>query len=621
MCGLAGFFSIHPDVAESSLREHVAAMCAQIRHRGPDEAGLYVNAENGVALGHQRLSIIDLSTGQQPLATKDQAIWIVFNGEIYNFKLLREELRAKGFHFKTSSDTEVIVNAYLAWGEDCVRHLRGMFAFAIWDSRENSLFCARDRLGIKPLYYQWDGTNLIFGSELKAVLAHPAAGARLDSDALVDFLRLQYLPSPQTPFQSIRKLPAGHTLRIKGDKLNVQKYWDIDLEQSQSLDMIEAADRLREKLQEAVGIRLVSEVPIGAFLSGGTDSSIVVALMQDAMKEPVKTHCVGFNESAYDERSHARYIADRFSTDHEESMVNLNIADDLEKIIWHMDEPFADASAIPTYYLCQETRKRVTVSLSGDGGDELFCGYNWYAELARLNRFDDSIPQTLRRMITLFANRMDPTLRGATLLMNMGASSARRHRNLRNFFSDSQLSALLGMPQSALISHPLEQIYDGLATSGDPIKDAQYVDVKSYMVEDILMKVDKMSMAHSLEVRVPILDHQVVEYAFSLATNLKMDAVSRKKALKASAADLIPSEFFERKKQGFSVPLRSWLLRELKDHVDQYLLNPSRNSGMFNQREVVRLWNRFESGSLRVDLSHQLWSLLAFEMWHNQFAG
>lgn len=624
MCGICGVFS--PDaVRDDSLKMGVARMCKLIEHRGPDEHGVYADVEHGLALGHQRLSIIDVTDGQQPLSNNDQSLWIVFNGEIYNYCDLRKRLADKGHKFKTHSDTETILLAYSEWGEACVDYLRGMFSFVIWDAKENKVFCARDHVGIKPLYYYWDDINFIFASELKAVIAHDLVKQEINHDAIVNYLRLQYIPAPDTIFKNINKLPAAHTLSIKNGQLKLNKYWNIDINSNVfSGGDEEARQCLRKRLQESVDMQLVSEVPIGAFLSGGTDSSVVVGLMDNKMQGSIKTQCVGFEQREYDERKYARYIADRFETDHSESMVHLAIDEELDKIIWHMDEPFADASAIPTYYLCREARKRVTVCLSGDGGDELFSGYNWYEELARLSRMDNKVPQRLRKTVGgLLLNHVPTTLKGGTLLRNIAAEHSTRHKNLRSCFSDSFIDSLLvERPSRKLneIVHPIDALYENIGKTDDVVKAAQLVDFQSYMVEDILMKVDKMSMAHSLEVRVPILDHKVVELAFSLETRLKMTAESRKIILKESVSDLIPRDFFERKKQGFSVPMRYWLQNQLKERVGDFLLSGTKSqSGLFRQKSVERLWKQFNKQAYRIDLENHIWSLLSFELWYDQF--
>ena len=438
---------------------------------------------------------------------------------------------------------------------------------------------------------------------------------------------MQYSPAPNTAFNSVHTLQPGHTLSLTNQSLTLNQFWSINLDDKSDFTYQQSKSSLRHVLQEAVDIRLESEVPIGSFLSGGTDSSIVVALMSQSMKDKVKTHCIGFDQKEFDESSYARIIADKFSTDHIETFVNIDIDKNIEKIIWHMDEPFSDASAIPTYLLCQETKKRVTVCLSGDGGDELFAGYNWYAELQRLQKIDQKVPVSMRKFLSKgLLKKLHMNYRGATFLKNIGEPLKNRHANLMSCFSDAHISTVLNddIKEQVLLENPIEHLYDNLENSplynNDPVKISQWVDTQSYMSEDILMKVDKMSMAHSLEVRVPILDHHVVEFAFKEITNRKINGKNRKILLKDSASDLISKDFFERKKQGFSVPLREWLLNDLHDRVGDYLLSPnSGSSGVFNQKEVNKLWQQFKNNKTRIDLSQHIWTLLCFEMWHKEY--
>jgi len=623
MCGICGIYTPQNNKYKEGLKPHIDTMCSLIEHRGPDEKGLHIDAENGLALGHQRLSIIDVSTGQQPMTNEDGMVWVVFNGEIYNHNILRQELLSKGHQFRTKSDTETIVHAYEEWGEDCVTHFRGMFAFVVWDKSKRKLFCARDRLGIKPFYYYWDGHNFLFSSELKSIISHPLVKRSINNSSLVDYFRLQYVPAPKSILNDVQKLQPGRTLTIHDGNIRINRFWEIDLDDRSKLSIEDAQESLRNTLQESVDIRLESEVPIGAFLSGGTDSSIIVALMSQLMNDSVKTHCIGFDHKEFDESHFARIIADQFKTDHEETFIDIDIDKNIEKIIWHMDEPFSDSSAIPTYLLCQETKKRVTVCLSGDGGDELFSGYNWYDEIRKLNKLDSKFPLFIRKLISkgLFSG-LDTNMRGATFLKNIGASDADRHVNLRSCFSDSHISKIINKDilDSHFQNNPLLDLYSSLQSSDDAIKKAQWVDVQSYMSEDILMKVDKMSMAHALEVRVPILDHNVVNFAFMENTDRKINSKSRKILFKNSVSDLVSPRFFDRKKQGFSVPLRDWLLKDLKDRVGDYLLSHnSRGSGVFNRQEVNKLWNTFENDRLNIDLSNHIWSLLCYEMWHEEF--
>jgi len=624
MCGICGFLEPSP-CPLPEMRQAIDGMCHTLRHRGPDGQGVFLDNDPPVALGHQRLSIIDITGGQQPMANEDQTIHIVFNGEIYNYQEIRHLLQNKGHVFTTSSDTETIVHAYEEWGHTCLHHLRGMFSFTIWDSGNQRLFCARDRVGIKPFYYFWDGYRFAFSSEIKALLAHPEIVPELDNEALVNYLRLLYIPAPQTIYRNIYKLPPGHFLLLENGRLSTAPYWDLHhaIRQQRRLTLREASKQLRDTLQEAVDIRLISEVPLGAFLSGGVDSSIVVALMSQTTGGGVMSHTEGFTDKDYDESGHPRTIAQQFRCDHSEITMKPDVRHILPKLIWHMDEPFADASMIPTYFLCQAARKRVTVCLSGDGGDELFAGYNWYAELQKLQKLNRLMPPAVRAGLALPGNMIPETIRGTTFLRNLASDWSKRHINLIGGFTDQQIGRLTGHDPSASnrqYIHPLSMLYQEQALAEDPVLNAQYIDFQSYMVDDILMKVDKMSMAHSLEVRVPLLDHKFVELAFSLATDLKIKGSERKIALKECVSDIIPRDFFARRKQGFSIPLKCWLQNELQDYVHEYLLSPSSHTGHFlDMTEVKNIWDTMNNKTMRIDLSPHVWALLCLELWARTF--
>ena len=627
MCGIAGYLDFSSRISNETMVSNVQEMCRVIEHRGPDEHGIYSAPNFPIVFGHQRLSILDLASGQQPLKNHDGDLVIVFNGEIYNYRELREQLKALGHFFRTQSDTEVLVQSYKEWGDECVQHLRGMFAFSIWDIKRQRLFCARDRLGIKPFYYYKDNKSFVFCSEIKGILANKSVEKKFNIEPLSDFLASSYSPGEQTFFQNLHKLPPAHTLSISSGKLEIKPYWAITetVKDAQTLGFEESALSFKEQLQKAIQIRLVSDVPIGAFLSGGLDSSSIVALMSKQLDKPVLTHCVGFNDEGLDERKHAQTVSRFLKTNHTDQLVNIDVGATLDKIIWHMDEPFADASAIPTYYLCESTRKRVKVCLSGDGGDELLAGYAWYAELDRMLKLDKFIPAWLRNsgMVEKFA-ALPYFMRGATLLKNVSASPINRHINLMTYFNENSILNLLSDDYKAAHVkrlHPLNKIYEGLPSSWDDIKRAQLADVQSYLVEDILMKVDKMSMAHGLEVRVPFLDHELVEFLFRQPTSYKLLAGNQKRLLKKAMASALPQETINRKKQGFSVPIREWLLGDLKERVGDLLLSSTTSaSGAFNTREVELVWKRLQSKSGNtIDLSHHIWTLLCFEMWHQQY--
>ena len=624
MCGICG--SLGPanwqprEAAEKSVKD----MCTSIAHRGNDGHGIYQDASQGIFLGHQRLSIIDIQGGAQPLSDRNNKAWIVFNGEVYNFKALRVELRKLGFQFQTESDTEVVVQAYLAWGEACVEKLEGMFAFAIWDSRDNSLFCARDHFGMKPFYYYWNGQHFVFASEIKSLLKHPLVSSVQDTAAFKSYLQYKYIPAPDTIYKNIKKLPAATWLKIKAGQFKIQNYWDIArISENNTFNESQYGEKLYDHLESAVLSHMNSDVPLGAFLSGGIDSSVIVGLMGQSKANPIKTFTARFNNEAFNESHYAANVSKHFCTNHHELTINMNVKEDLEKIIYHLDEPFADASAIPTYYICREARKSVTVCLSGDGGDELFAGYNWYSELIRLQSLKRAIPDRLASVLSNLSGRLLPTTYpGASLFKNLNLQPQKQHANLMSCFSDDDIDRLCHLyngPNEALSA--FQQTYSGYSgPSDDVVKMAQITDIQTYLVEDILMKVDKMSMAHGLEVRVPMLDHKLVELAMGMPTALKINGNDRKKILKRSVKNLLPKETLNRSKQGFSAPVEQWLKEDLRDMFGDLLLAPNtQDSGMFDRKEVEKLWHKFSNNKVHVGLSERLWTLLCYEAWHSVY--
>lgn len=626
MCGIAGHWSTSRNRQSADLRDSVEAMCQSIAHRGPDAHGVYEDPELPIVLGHQRLSVLDLASGSQPMSDTTSNYWLVFNGEIYNYRALRKKLRALGYQFKTQSDAETIIYAYLEWGERCVEYLDGMFAFALWDRLQQQLFCARDRLGIKPFYYYFAGGEFAFCSELKGLVANAEIKLAVNYSVLGEFLTAGYVANQQTSISATRRMPPGHTLTLKDGKVELNCYWSIAsaANTKSALSFEQASEELKHILGSAVENQLVSDVPIGAFLSGGIDSSAVVALMAEAMEGPVLTHCVGFNARNMDERGYAADVAKHIGTDHRDFLVDIDVGAALDNIVWHMDEPFADASAIPTYYLCQAARQRVTVCLSGDGGDELFGGYNWHEQLARFSRFDDIAPQWFRSSMRGLFSAIPYQYSGATFLRNIGQLPMSRHMQLTSRFSEAHIRNVIagGVLEADLtIRHPLAEGYRNVPSNWGAVKRAQLADMQSYMVEGILMKVDKMSMASSLEVRVPMLDHRLVEFAFSQPTSYNVVAGNRKRLLKSSISRMLPDSTLARKKQGFSVPLRDWLLGDLRERVGDLLLSAERShSGIFKTSEVEKLWRQFVKVGFHIDLSHHIWTLLCYEMWHQQYS-
>jgi len=616
MCGIAGIFRCDGAAPGSEL---LRVMTTAIAHRGPDGDGFFFDGP--VGLGHRRLAIIDLVTGDQPMASDDGSVVLIFNGEIYNFRELRRELEARGAAFRTTSDTEVILRAYEAWDVECLPRLRGMFTFALWDKARRRLFLARDRVGIKPLVYAWDGRRLLFASEIKALLEDPALPRELDWEALRDFLTLHYIPSPRTIFRSIRKLPPASYLLLDLDRgePEIRRYWDLRFEPNDRPSEADWLEGLRWHLSDAVRSHLVSDVPIGAFLSGGVDSSTVVALMAQATAGRVRTFSIGFDDSDFDELEHARAVAQRYETQHFEYVVKPNALDTLPRLAWQFDEPFADSSALPTYYVSKITREHVTVGLSGDGGDENFLGYTRYARAQRLHESLDAFPAVLARpLLRLAARLLPPGARGQGYLDLLGASPVDRYFKLMAYQRSETLRSLLS-PGAREHVKPLvsPDLFRRLAVEGrtrDYASTLQYLDIHCYLPEDILTKVDRTSMAVSLEARVPLLDHVLMEYVATMPTALKFRDGAGKVILKRAMATDLPAGILNRRKMGFGLPIASWFRRELTDYVRDVLDGRrTRQRGLVDAAAVSALLDEHQSGGR--DRSSQIWALLALEEW------
>ena len=621
MCGIAGIFHPHePDrpVDGPLLR----AMTDSLAHRGPDDRGFYEGP--GVGLGHRRLSIIDLAGGHQPLANEDGSVWVVFNGEIYNFVELMPELERLGHRFATRSDTEVIVHAWEEWGEACVDRFRGMFAFALFDRRRRILFLARDRLGIKPLFYaHLADETFLFGSELKALLVHPELGRRVDPRGIEDFFAFGYVPEPRTILYSVAKLAPGHCLTITPDGERLRQYWDVAFEDGRVVDESEAAHELIERLAEAVRIRMIAEVPLGAFLSGGVDSSAVVALMARASDRPVATCSISFGDPAYDEAPYARLVAEQYHTDHHEERVAADAFGLVDRLAALYDEPFADSSALPTYEVCRIARQRVTVALSGDGGDENLAGYRRYRWDRDENRLRGFLPQAIRGPLFGLLGRLYPKADWAPRLLRAKATFQSLARSPLEGYAHSvgiladDLRARLFTPglRAALSGYRAVDAfrpYFDAAPTTDPLSRIQYLDLKSYLVGDILTKVDRASMAHSLEVRVPILDHQVVEWIARLPSSLKLKGREGKYLFKRALEPLLPRAVLYRPKQGFAVPIERWFRDELAEPVRATLLGPRlAQCGYFEPRFLARVVREHQAG-LR-NFTPLIWSLFMFD--------
>jgi asparagine synthase (glutamine-hydrolysing) len=627
MCGICG--KLYHEGDRKVDKELVHRMASLLNHRGPDDEGVYVKDNAG--LGHKRLSIIDLSpAGHQPMSNEDGSIWIVFNGEIYNYIGLREELQKKGHTFVSHTDTETILHLYEDKGVECVHDLRGMFAFAIWDERRHRLFLARDRAGKKPLVYAHTKEALLFASEIKSLLIDPSVDQQLDYRALHHYLTYQYVPSPRTIFTGIKKLPPAHMLICEGGNLHVKRYWTVSYQPKLHLSSVgEYGEQFLELFQEAVKIRLRSDVPLGAFLSGGIDSSLVVAMMSRLMNQPVKTFSIGFEEEAYDELPYARRIAEKYETDHHEFTVKPDAVAILPKIVWHYNEPFADSSAIPTYYVSKMTRDFVTVALNGDGGDESFAGYERYLA-DKLAGYYRCVPRFLRegvirKAIALLPNSTNRRnfIRRLKRFVN-GISEIPERRYVRWIcFFDNEMKRDLYTPSFTELTRDVDSVdltvkwYE--KSDGEHFLDKTlFVDVMSYLPEDLLVKVDIASMAHSLEARSPFLDHKVMEFAASLPADLKLRGVETKYLLKHTLSDLVPHDLLQRRKMGFGVPLDVWFRNDLKEMTYDLLLSKkSVERGYFKRDAVQKMLD--EHVSKRYDHSYRIWALLFLELWHTMF--
>jgi asparagine synthase (glutamine-hydrolysing) len=627
MCGICGIVSSDPQ--EQTDAATILRMRDTLIHRGPDDCGIYLGP--GVALGHRRLSIIDLRPeGRQPMSNEDGSVKIVFNGEIYNFAEHRAWLEERGHRFKSRTDTEVIIHLYEELGVDCLRRLRGMFAFAIWDERKRLLFMARDRIGKKPLFYRLDGRRLIFGSQPKAILAFGGHRAEPNAQAIDKYLAFGFVPAPLCAFEGVQKIPPAHYLVFENGKIEVKRYWRLNYRPKLKIDQREACAEIIRRLTEAVQLRMVSDVPLGAFLSGGIDSSAVVALMSRLSNRPVKTFSIGFKEGDYDETRYARMVAQKFHTEHHEFQVEPDALEVMDELVSHYNEPFADSSALPTYYLSKLTRQHVTVALNGDAGDENFGGYYRYSANLMANYLKYA-PRSIRRLIgnsiaaaynamnsqSRLAHRMrvlgdvlasDPRLGYAEMLTSFGR--IRRASLYSSDFADQLLD-----------SESAEDMVLGLYTAAQTdqaLDSTLYVDVNLYLPDDLLVKVDIASMAVSLEARSPMVDHEFMEFAASLPASFKIRGRTRKWILRRAFADILPREILERKKMGFGVPIEHWFRGQLRDYISDILLSAtSLQRGYFQPNYIKRLIDEHASGARK--WHGQLWTLLMLELWFQKF--
>ncbi|HWS87124.1 MAG TPA: asparagine synthase (glutamine-hydrolyzing) [Pyrinomonadaceae bacterium] len=626
MCGVVGIVRPAGRPADGQL---LARMNEAILHRGPDEEGTYLRGRVGMAM--RRLAIIDLAGGQQPISNEDGTAWVVYNGEIYNYRELKAELEGRGHRFRTDCDTEAVVHAYEEWGRDCPRHFRGMFAFAVWDERKEELLLARDRVGKKPLLYSYrPGGDFVFGSEFTALLRHPEVGREVDREAVHHYLTFMCVPAPLTAYRDIRKLEPGHTLTLTRDgEVRTERYWHLDINSKIKVTEEEAGERAVELLREAVRVRLMSEVPLGAFLSGGIDSSAVVALMSEASPTPVKTFSIGFEEQDFSELHHARRVAEHVGAEHHEFVVRPDALEVLPTLVEHYGEPYADSSAIPTYYVARETRRHVTVALNGDGGDEAFAGYERHAAMQLAERYR-RLPEVLREKVIRQTVGLLPTskrrggrvrslkrfLRGASLppveryLSWVGVISPEEKEGL---YTDEFRRETAGLEERGWIAP-----WFARANGAGVVDAALLADTMTYLPNDLLVKVDIASMAVSLEARSPFLDHHVLEFAASLPAGLKLRGLTTKYLLKRALRGLLPAENLTRPKMGFGVPIGRWFRGPMQPFLREHLLSERlARRGLLRPEAVRRMVEQHTSGAS--DHSHPLWTLLMLELWFQRF--
>ncbi len=619
MCGICGFSWNDEALAK--------AMAMQITHRGPDQEGIFCCPE--MSLAFRRLSIIDLSeNGSQPMANEDESIYLVFNGEIYNFQELREELVRKGHGFKSKTDSEVIIHAYEEYGMEAIDKLRGMFAFALYDRNKKKLLLVRDRIGIKPLYYTFANGRLLFASEIKSILQCPQVERRVNSQALYDYLGFEFVPAPQTMFAGIHKLPAGHHLVFENGTIDVQQYWDLNFQQPGPLPSFdEAVEQLREHLDTAVKSHLVSDVPLGVFLSGGLDSSCLVALMRKHISGPLKTFTIGYKDKSYSELDYAEIVARHCGTDHQVLLLDALNSDYVEKTLWHLDEPMTDLSTVPLYLLCKQAREHVTVCLSGEGADESFAGYDRF-KASRMNNYFRLIPGPIRRQIIgrMMAMLPDqPQKKGAVNMLKRfveGANLDPEGRHLRwQYFLNTTLEQQLFSPsfRDQVSMDPFRQIRElnRKCNATDQVNREIYLDMRFMMTDSVLMKVDRMSMASSLEIRVPLLDHVLVEFLASLPGSWKLNGMTTKYIFRKALAGLLPDKIVNRGKQGYSLPVKHLLRGELKQYMIERLHDSTVLRETMNGAYIDRLID--EHCSMKQNHNHVLWALLNVAIWHDRF--
>jgi len=628
MCGICGIINLDPTHRVNF--KMLKMMCNEIYYRGPDADGYFV--EENVGLGMRRLSIIDLQGGFQPIYNEDKSICIVFNGEIYNFRQLRSELIKIGHRFYTNSDTEVIIHLYEEFGENCVKRLRGMFAFAIWDNNKKQLFIARDRLGIKPLYYSITSGSFLFSSELKCILSTSMVHKEIDLTALSDFFSFLYVPAPRTIFKNIFKLMPAHYLVLKNHNLIINKYWTLEFEWNKRKDLNEYINEFYELFEESVKLRMISDVPLGAFLSGGIDSSLVVGVMSKISNKPVETFSIGYQQGGeyYDERKYAKIVSSLFNTQHHEFILKFEDINNLIKTIFiHFDEPIADSSALPNYLISRETRKFVTVALSGLGGDELSAGYERYLGI-KFAKLYQRIPNILRKeIIPNIINALPDSRKGVhfynrlkRFVNNANSPFLELYFNIIAEFNTMEKQQLFTPEVLKEITRPSEEIFrehcPQYMDDSNLLEKMLYIDLKTYLVDDLLTITDRMSMAHSLEARVPFLDHKLVEFFASIPGDLKLNGFTKKFILKKAAERLLPKTVIYRRKMGFSVPLVVWMRKELKEYIKKTIFeDPIKNMDFFNYTYIRKISE--EHFSSKANHEEKLWALISFITWYKNY--
>ncbi|MGH8371273.1 MAG: asparagine synthase (glutamine-hydrolyzing) [Gammaproteobacteria bacterium] len=615
MCGIAGIVSFGSKPVQ---QQEVRSMCAAMQHRGPDQDGFYIGEH--VGLGMRRLCIIDLETGQQPLQNEDGTVKVVMNGEIYNYMELRKDLEQRGHRFYSQTDTETLVHLYEEYGTDCVTKLRGMFALALWDERKKMLFLARDRIGIKPLFYAEVGGRFAFGSELKVLLQLPELERGFNWQSVGHLFGGLSTPAGESIVAGVHKLEPGHTLVLSpGKPPTVSRYWDVQFEPDYTHNETYLAEQLRELLEESVKLHLVSDVPLGAFLSGGLDSSAIVACMARQSTSPVRTFSIGFHEQGYNEARYARRVANQFGTEHHELMVDPDIEDLVEDMAWYLDEPFGDSSAIPTYLVSRLASEQVTVVLSGDGGDELFAGYEKYQVEGKERRYE-YVPAPLRKILGCIGNGMSEGAKGRNFLRHFALSGAERYLDAITLFKVDQQRCLFNPEVSEIILRNglwHDEVKTLTRTNLDWLSTLQYLDMKSYLPLDILTKVDRMSMANSIETRVPLLDHKLVEFAAKIPPEFKLRNGVSKSIFKRAMRGILPDEIIDRRKHGFAVPLGAWFRGRLTGFVHDLLLSGTCvQRGLFNPDYIRQLLRIHETGR---NMDSHLWTLISFELWCRTF--